>query len=180
MNRNMSYEVIRHVGPRNELRHFGIKGMKWGVRRYQNKDGTLTAEGRNRYGDDISKRSVRSVKKQVQAGFASNKIDTSSINKKVTSELDKTKEGKAKKNADNFLEEIFKQAEAQGISRDKVVFDGNTAQQYNEIQSAYISRLKQIGQKHADEYASVALKSLGYKDTQSGREWLKKHNFMDW
>lgn len=31
-----------------ELRHWGIKGMKWGVRRYQNRDGSLTAEGRAR------------------------------------------------------------------------------------------------------------------------------------
>lgn len=31
------------------LSHAGIKGMKWGVRRYQNKDGTLTPEGRKRY-----------------------------------------------------------------------------------------------------------------------------------
>ena len=32
-----------------ELLHWGIKGMKWGVRRYQNPDGSLTAEGRKRY-----------------------------------------------------------------------------------------------------------------------------------
>ena len=34
-----------------ELYHWGIKGQKWGVRRYQNPDGTLTAAGKKRYGD---------------------------------------------------------------------------------------------------------------------------------
>lgn len=35
----------------NELRHWGIPNMKWGVRRYQNEDGTLTPEGKERYRD---------------------------------------------------------------------------------------------------------------------------------
>lgn len=34
----------------NTLCHHGIKGQKWGIRRFQNEDGTLTAEGRKRYG----------------------------------------------------------------------------------------------------------------------------------
>ena len=33
----------------NELAHHGIKGMKWGVRRFQNKDGSLTPAGKRRY-----------------------------------------------------------------------------------------------------------------------------------
>ena len=33
----------------DELKHYGIKGQKWGVRRYENEDGTLTPEGKERY-----------------------------------------------------------------------------------------------------------------------------------
>ena len=38
----------------DELYHHGIKGQKWGVRKYQNKDGSLTAEGRKRYADSMA------------------------------------------------------------------------------------------------------------------------------
>lgn len=36
----------------NELYHHGIKGMRWGVRRFQKKDGTLTNAGKKRYDDE--------------------------------------------------------------------------------------------------------------------------------
>lgn len=34
-----------------ELYHWGVKGMKWGRRRYQNNDGSLTPDGERRYDD---------------------------------------------------------------------------------------------------------------------------------
>ena len=42
--------MIKYRNPYpNELYHYGIKGQKYGVRRYQNKDGSLTPEGKERY-----------------------------------------------------------------------------------------------------------------------------------
>ena len=49
----------------NELYHHGVKGQKWGVRRYQNPDGTLTPEGKRKYGTvDNFKRSMAAQNKQ--------------------------------------------------------------------------------------------------------------------
>lgn len=48
------------------LAHHGIKGMKWGVRRYQNKDGTLTAAGKRRAAKEskLEDREIRKSRKQ--------------------------------------------------------------------------------------------------------------------
>ena len=42
-----------------ELMHYGVKGMKWGVRRYQNKDGSLTNAGKKRYDRDIRENNAK-------------------------------------------------------------------------------------------------------------------------
>ena len=44
------YYAVTLAGHDICIKHYGVKGMKKGVRRYQNADGTLTAEGRQKYG----------------------------------------------------------------------------------------------------------------------------------
>lgn len=45
----------------NTLMHWGKKGMRWGVRRYQNKDGSLTAAGQKRYERDQREHSGKKI-----------------------------------------------------------------------------------------------------------------------
>lgn len=58
-----SYASARQP-PESELEHYGIRGQRWGTRRFQNPDGTLTAEGKARYGkSDRSSGKTKGIKK---------------------------------------------------------------------------------------------------------------------
>lgn len=54
----------------NYLEHYGIKGQRWGTRRFQNEDGTLTAEGRERYGaSESGKATARKSSSRLAGGI---------------------------------------------------------------------------------------------------------------
>ncbi len=63
--------------PDGELYHHGTKGMKWGIRRYQNKDGSLTPAGKKRYAKEEAdlKAREKAIKGREKAAARKAKLD---------------------------------------------------------------------------------------------------------
>lgn len=69
----------------DELTHWGVRGMRWGIRRYQNKDGSLTKAGQKRYNDELAK--VRAEEKTLKnRKSVQNKMDKLAARKKAVEE----------------------------------------------------------------------------------------------
>lgn len=63
--------------PINQLYHFGIKGQKWGVRRFQNEDGTRTSAGKkrdSRHGKSEDYMKSREAKKRGKEGLSNDEL----------------------------------------------------------------------------------------------------------
>lgn len=103
---------------RSELKHWGIKGMKWGVRRYQNKDGSLTPAGKKRYSDGGT--SSSSTSKSSQTSQQPKKKTVSEMSDQELrdtvnrlrleqdyAKLNPEKVSRGKKFVDNLLDETF-------------------------------------------------------------------------
>lgn len=124
----------------NELYHYGVKGMKWGVRRYQNKDGTLTAAGKNRYDRDVRDNNAKVKDKRI-------KIDGPDPNRWVKEDVSRTKKSvdsayelnKQLQNFDKATSTVKKRSQTVDLSnmtdqelREKIN-RANLERQYNDI-----------------------------------------------
>lgn len=84
----------------SELYHYGVMGMKWGVRRYQNKDGSLTKAGKKRYFKEVKK-----ITKAKQNDDYSTVVDEVS---KITKNALSKETINAKNEFDRIVKENFK------------------------------------------------------------------------
>lgn len=103
------YNVMMRTAYPNEFYHSGVKGQKWGQRRYQNPDGTLTAEGKARYKEAVRKR----TKLQVEATLSANAyVNRHELLDKRTTKYNKLKEaGKLKDKHKTLLKNTKKTTE---------------------------------------------------------------------
>ena len=161
----------------NQLYHHGVLGMKWGVRRYQNKDGTLTNAGKKRkYG--ISKRQakklIRKTKNQSNRKRTIDEYRKSILNNKKYNELG------AKSNR---IAGLISKAEN---TLNKKYPDGNYRMpqkvidlynQHRKISDQMTSIEINAGKKYINRLNDAKLKDIGYTGSvKKGREMLKAYN----
>lgn len=143
----------------DELYHHGIKGMKWGVRRYQNTNGSLTNAGKKRRKlSDKNKQRIKIALKvgAIAAGTALAAYGTYKLNQKTIKALIESYSDVGNSFANfsfNNMNIAFSKlisAESAGVIGDKQSFDVNT------YSANYHRNLSDLERKIADELHNKA------------------------
>lgn len=142
-----------------ELYHYGIKNMKWGIRRYQNKDGSLTPAGIKRYNREVQKLKDReaSIKAKEKAKKYQDKLD------KKKSELDEREAAlNGKPTSKSAPKAASKNGTQKGTDQHKSVKDMSDA----ELKAAYNRLLTE------NNYRNELAKSLPPQQVSKGRKFV--------
>lgn len=101
----------------NDLQHWGVPGMRWGVRRYQNKDGTLTTAGKKRYNKEMTKLKTeeRTLKNKARTAAKLDKLETQ---KKNVEKLRGEEQQRVRKLSDDELREKIQRMELEKRYKD--------------------------------------------------------------
>lgn len=162
----------------NELKHWGILGMHWGIRRYQNPDGSLTPEGRERY----SKQLKKSIEKENKYGGKVVNSVYEEFNKKLpelneiaekrnllSSDPNKNMNGDSKylKFMDSEFKKVFKEIASKeyGEIANKI-YDNEEEWlseflYYHSMEDDYMQRVYEYQMNHSDDSDEDTLKHWG-------------------
>ena len=137
-----------------ELYHYGVKGMKWGVRRYQNSDGTLTSAGKKRarqeYRED-NKTAFELGKNATISGHAAARSMKRTV--KLENALDKRYE-KDPEGQKFMTKAMHKRWEA----------SATTTAELSSVYMHYKNKAEQHCKSLIDKYGDEAVSSIKYKD----------------
>lgn len=137
-----------------EFQHYGVKGQKWGIRRYQNDDGSLTPLGRTRYGG----KAVKEYRKATKAQISGNQKKADRHMKK----FEKIDKKLSNPNADKLAEEYEKQS----------FYDQKKSKDGRKLSDEELSR--RLGRlKTENDYKKYMKSARANEDAERGKEAAK-------
>lgn len=179
------------------LEHHGIKGMRWGRRRYQNPDGSLTEAGRKRYNQEVEALKAQKAKleekqknmraqQRMQARTdklradidelkGKKKPDSEDDGKKLGDKLKEFNEGRKQRQEEKHSKKPKKPSEMTAEELNEEIQKMRAIQTYNQLYSqlhpAKVNKGKEVAQKFLNESLLPAATNAAKK---VGEEWLTK------
>lgn len=178
------------------IAHHGIKGQRWGVRRYQNKDGSYTEAGKKRYTNSNSSTSSNSKKSSSTSSSAkkNSSASTKMVISKDRKEFTQAEQRKLTRyrnsgGSGKAMNKGFASAvQKYGAERDAAYEEAKKYRKKNpdspfdygeEYRKKYDELVRPLDKKMAAEYKKVTLDTmvddLGVEDTAYARRWLAKN-----
>lgn len=156
----MSDNILTGVFPENDYRyylaHHGVKGQKWGVRRYQNQDGSLTVNGKKHYTHDLKSANELS-------SYMKNNIKYSEFTKlKSAEEVERTKSGSCH---DQVMYEMKKLRELGYKPKAQFVIE-------------YDSKTGQGGTTHSFVYFKNGDQTVWFENAWGGNEGVHRYSSL--
>ena len=150
-----------------ELMHYGVKGMKWGVRRYQNADGSLTDKGIKRYFDQQTGELTRKGKKRLRQVGADSNEGKHIRRVQMGVDVQKNWLNSYNKAADTFNSKIN-----DINARLKKEFGDKANENHKEYRQA-------VGKEWMNIYSKQLISDFGRDPVTNGEDWVKGAPFMD-